>query len=186
MKRRSARPFVVEIKNPPRPGRTEPPVLAGDDRTGGGLWHGLLAGEDAAPAAKPPAGSAPPPPDGRSGMPAPAARRILPNLMQQHPPDAAPEPAGPAAAPATRRRGPARTKPSAAASPASAPPNGPAPDAVPTVVAAPRPVSDARSVATGPVALPPAAASRLKPAQRRPEGLRPGERWKRRLPRFSR
>lgn len=173
MKRRSARPFVVEVKNTSRTGHTALGGVRKDDRSEDSLWRGLLTSADTRPAAASAVASASSRPASLPETAAPIARRILPNLM----PPAAAEPEIAEPEPIVRRRGPNRRSRKAATMPPA-----------PTIPTAPITMPGAAPAATGPAGSRPAAGTRPtpKPAHRRSDTLKPGERWKRRLSRFAR
>lgn len=177
MKRRSARPFVVEIKNQARPARIAHGDVPGGDRSGGDLWRGLLTEADEAPQERPRAAPT------RASVvgpvtAAPVARRILPNLIPACAPDPIPEPDEIVAGPVRRRRGPGRRKTAPPPAAMVAPEPMPAADLIPA--------PDRRPVAVAPIPPPAPPVIRSKPTHRRPDVLRPGERWKRRLTRHAR
>lgn len=177
MKRRSARPFVVEVKNASRTGHTALGGVRTGDRSEDSLWRGLLTSADTRPEMRPSVASAAASASSRpASLPetaAPIARRILPNLM----PPVAPEPEIAEPEPIVRRRGPNRRPRKAATMPSA-----------PTIPTAPITMPGAAPAATGPAGSRLAAETRPapKPAHRRSDTLKPGERWKRRLSRFAR
>lgn len=184
MKRRSARPVVVEVKRT----RSSTSSLAdafGRNRSGAGLWQGVPLRVDAptSPRREPeprPILIVTAEPDSR---PAP---RVLPSLVPMYVPSE-PEPLEEAAkaSPASRRPRAAR-RPSAPRTEPEAASTSPEPTVAPEVSIAP------------PATVEPSAASLMPPehavsptqprtdrrerGERQPE-LRRGERWKRRLPR---
>ncbi|MGH1570430.1 hypothetical protein ACRAWG_06865 [Methylobacterium sp. P31] len=182
MKRRSARPFMVEIKST-RTTRASLTTAQPRTRSDKSLWPELV--QDEVKPAQPGIQAAPPPRlDKEPGAP---VRRVLPSLvpMFQAPaePVAEPEPeAALAPAPRVRRprarseRAPASTQ---AALGASAPAEEPRPAA-----AQPEPVGDEPPAHAHPAEAERAPAPR--PGWRRGNELRLGERWKRRLPQFLR
>ncbi|GJE59989.1 hypothetical protein [Methylobacterium trifolii] len=178
MKRRSARPFVVEIKHThtSRPSQNQ---SAGPARPGKPLWPTLPPEEteqpaDAAwyvPEARPSPDVQPVP-----SQPEAPARRILQSLLPMFVPGE-PEPGDEAAAspepPVARRVG--RPRKAAAPAPAPIPAHAAEPDA-PVLRATPavQPAVE-RTTSTKPV-----------PARRRQDELGPGQRWKKRLNRYCR
>lgn len=184
MKRRSARPFMVEVKGArtARATQTNPALRTRPDTN---LWQDL-AQETATP----------PQPDLLSPAPQPArkeaeapVRRVLPSLvpMFQVPepqlPDsegadtAAPEPER-AAEPRPRRGRPRGARPALTAPAAAA-------AAVPAPRPRPEPAAAAPIVVPPPAEPGPGSASK-PPSWRRTKELRLGERWKRRLPPYAR
>ncbi|MGZ7868610.1 hypothetical protein ACXR8U_23510 [Methylobacterium radiotolerans] len=194
MKRRSARPFMVEVKQT-RSARTTLTATEARPRPDKILWPELAqaALEPPAPAPAPQAAPAPRP---ERKVPDAPVRRVLPSLMPMFdvPVEPVVEVAGdavtePAAetVPAPRAR---RGRPRAAARDAL--PQGPtAPPPRPAAPPAPLP---APPVDEAPAGIPPAATGQAtgqgpsprSTAGRRTNELRLGERWKRRLPQFMR
>ena len=190
MKRRSARPFMVEVKQT-RTTRASLTAPRPEPRSSASLWQDLLEAEakpsqldlqaaPAVPAARPeePPAQAP-------------ARRVLPSLLpmfEVSEPEPAPATeAEPAAKPRMRRpRNRAEQAPegAAAASPAPKP-------VARTHRAEPQPAPDTASdIAEEPAGPGPAAGQAPSPrtagSWRRGGELRLGERWKRRLPQYCR
>lgn len=184
MKRRSARPVVVEVKRT----RSATSSLAdafGRNRPGAALWQGVPLRVDAPTAPR----REPQPPlivIERSDPDARSAPRVLPSLVPMYVPSE-PEPLEEAvkASPASRRPRAAR-KPSAARTEPGAASTPPEPLVAPEASsAAPAPVEPSAASLMPPEH----AASPTQPrtdrrerSTRHPE-LRRGERWKRRLPR---
>ena len=182
MKRRSARPFMVEVKNT-RAGRaslTSPNVRTRPDAN---LWQELAEAE-----ARPPQPDIqlPAPPRPARKEPEAPARRVLPSLVPMFEPPAEPEPE--AVAPPVRRPRTRSARAPAVAQAAAAPP-APKPAAKPRPAAA-RPEPPAAFAVEPTVRAPkaePAEGPSPRPAPwRRTKELRLGERWKRRLPPFAR
>ncbi|MGT2486238.1 hypothetical protein ACU4GA_10235 [Methylobacterium oryzae CBMB20] len=190
MKRRSARPFMVEVKQT-RSARTSLTAPEARPRPDKILWPELAqaALEPPAPAPAPQAAPAPRP---ERKVPDAPVRRVLPSLlpMFEVPAEPALEAADDAVTesaaetvPAPRAR---RGRPRAAAQevrpqvPAAPPPRPAAPPAPPVDEAAARVLPVASGQASGPGPSPRATAGR------RTNELRLGERWKRRLPQFLR
>lgn len=181
MKRRSARPFMVEVKHT-RTARTSLTSSHSATRPGKSLWPELAEAETkptqpdlpAAPAARQEEPSAPTP-----------ARRVLPSLVPMFEISAEPEVASavesePVAPPRVRRPR-ARVEQTPAAKPAAKPrPAAPRPEpaAAPEVAEA-----SARAIPAQPGQ---ASSPRPVPSWRRGTELRLGERWKRRLPQYCR
>jgi hypothetical protein len=179
MKRRSARPFMVEVKST-RGGRAS--LTSPDTRTrpDAGLWP-ELAQAAVAPPQPSPKPDVPAPSAQRPEQKEPPARRVLPSLVPMFEVPVEPEPE-PVAAPARRTR---RERAPAVAQAARAEAVvEPAPQAPPV---APRPEP---AVAASALRVPPAAAgedpSPRPTTWRRTKELRLGERWKRRLPHYAR
>jgi hypothetical protein len=182
MKRRSARPFTVEIKHT-RASRTS---LADDTaciRTGQDLWQGQSLVADDKPAVMQPMPVARPQPP-RSEA---AARRVLPSLVPMFAmpvgPEASELPEAPAdeRLPRVRRVKPAakRTKTSAlvdAAKPAAC-------EAQAQRQVAPSAVDAIAEAEATVIALPVVPQVRSERRTQQFATLKPGERWKRRLPR---
>lgn len=181
MKRRSARPFMVEVKHT-RTARTSLTSSHPATRSAKSLWPELAEAEtkptqpdlQAAPAAR------------QEERPAQApARRVLPSLVPMFEISAEPEAtaaseAEPAATPRVRRpRAGVEQTPAAksAAKPRRAAPR-PEPSVAPEVVEA-----SARAIPAQPDQAP---SPRPVPSWRRGTELRLGERWKRRLPQYCR
>jgi hypothetical protein len=180
MKRRSARPFMVEIKST-RTARASSTAAQPRTRTDKSLWPELL--QDEVKLAQPEIQAAPP--SRLDKEPDAPARRILPSLVPMFPapaePEAEPE-AEIAPVPRVRRprseRAPAKTL-AALGAPAAAPAEEPRPAA-----ARPEPLGDELPARPHPAEAGQAPA--LRPVWRRGNELRLGERWKRRLPQFLR
>jgi hypothetical protein len=181
MKRRSARPFMVEVKHT-RTARTSLTSSHPATRSAKSLWPELAEAEtkptqpdlQAAPAAR------------QEERPAQApARRVLPSLVPMFEISAEPEVAPavesePVATPRVRRPR-ARVEQTPAAKPAAKPRRAasrPEPSAAPVVVEA-----SARAIPAQPGQAP---SPRPVPSWRRGTELRLGERWKRRLPQYCR
>lgn len=185
MKRRSARPFVVEVKHT----RTSKASLAPASFAQASLVHVI---DRAGPAADPwltPSPSLPidrrvrapvtPSPVIERQEPPVPERRILPCLVPMFAPQS--EPDAPTASHAPR---PPRSRPPKA----EVPPDAAAAGQVVSNAAARRRPATTKMEPVAPDAVPAArvvarAEDRPLPSPRRTAGLRPGERWKRRLPR---
>ncbi|WP_457106949.1 hypothetical protein [Methylobacterium sp. P5_C11] len=175
MKRRSARPFMVEVKQTrsARTSLTSADARRHPDKT---LWPELaqaaMAGAGAGPA------PAPAPRPERKEPEAPV-RRVLPSLvpMFQAPAEADAAPAA-TTVPETRVR-----RPRSARVPAAGP------DVASRTVSRPRPIAPPAPPVDEAPPVPAAAGQGPSPrgaTGRRAAELRPGERWKRRLPHFLR
>lgn len=201
MKRRSARPFMVEVKQT-RSARTTLTATEARPRPDKILWP-ELAQAALAPPAPAPAPQAAPAPRPERKVPDAPVRRVLPSLMPmfeapaepvlEAADEAATDPAaGTVPAPRARRGRPraaardalpqvqtAPSRPAAPTAPPPAPPVDEAPARVPPAASGPTsgPTSDPTS-GQGP--------SPRSTAGRRTNELRLGERWKRRLPHFMR
>jgi hypothetical protein len=181
MKRRSARPFTVEIKHT-RTSRTSLADATARTRSGQDLWQGQSLVADDRPAVMQPM----PTVHSQPARPEAAARRVLPSLVPMFAmpvePEAAEVPPAPVVERLPRVR---RVKPQAQRKQASvsnsappAPANATAQRQTAPAIAAPAPLNASALVAQPVVA--PARTSRLT---QQAAALRPGERWKRRLPR---
>ena len=185
MKRRSARPFTVEVKHT----RTSRAALAdatARSRKGPDLWRGLPLIADEKPAKVVPAQHAP---VGRATpiQPEVPARRVLPSLVPTFAMPAEPEGPEERAAladerlPRVRRpKQPTKREQTPAAqvfsTPSTASKSAPQSRIVPVVVAPA--VADVPTV----IAHPAPAQGRAARRNQQAAALRPGERWKRRLP----
>ena len=186
MKRRSARPFTVEVKQT-RAARAALADATARSRKGPDLWRGLSLSADGRPAEDVPAQHAPANP-ATPILPKVPARRVLPSLVPTFAMPAEPEGSEESATPAVerlprvRRSKEPRKRDQAPATQVSSPSSA---------AAKFRPQSRiAPSVTTPALADVPTVIAQLAPAQGRavrriqqPPALRPGERWKRRLPR---
>ncbi|SDO65193.1 hypothetical protein SAMN05216360_1335 [Methylobacterium phyllostachyos] len=179
MKRRSARPFMVEVKHArtPRTASTAEPQARPDKV----LWPELIQAETKL---ADPVFTAPPAPRPETKEPDAPVRRVLPSLVPMFQSADAPEAEPEMEAPQRRVR---RGRPAAAVPPArTAPPVEPMPKTR-AIAARPQP-----PVAIGPkagAADPAEAAENPSPRPmtwRRTKELRLGERWKRRLPSYLR
>jgi hypothetical protein len=176
MKRRSARPFTVEIKHT-RTSRTFLADATARIRTGQDLWQGQSLAVDDKPAVMQPM----PTVQSQPARPEAAARRVLPSLVPMFAmpvePEAAEVPPSPVAERLPRVR---RVKPQAQrkqdAESNSAPPAFA--DAMAKHQAAPSP-----PCASAEMPQPVVAQARTSRRAQQTATLRPGERWKRRLPR---
>lgn len=175
MKRRSARPFMVEVKQT-RSARTS--LTSADARRHQDkiLWPELAQAAMTAPAPAPEAAPVPPPRPERKEPEAPV-RRVLPSLvpMFQAPAEADAEPK---TVPETRVRRARSTRVPAAS-----------PDVAARTVSRPRPIAPPAPPVDEAPPVPAAAGQVPSPRAatgRRAAELRPGERWKRRLPQFLR
>jgi hypothetical protein len=172
MKRRSARPFMVEVKQT-RPARTSLTATEARSRPDKTLWPELAQAAMEPPASVPQAAPAQRP---ERKAPETPARRVLPSLvpMFEIPDEPVAEPAD-EAVPAPRVRRPRRTR-----APASEQDIAPQVQAAPPRPAAepPLPVAEAPPLAAASGQGP----SPRSTAGRRTKDLRLGERWKRRLP----
>ncbi|UIN35220.1 hypothetical protein [Methylobacterium oryzae] len=192
MKRRSARPFMVEVKQT-RSARTTLTATEARPRPDKILWP-ELAQAALAPPAPAPAPQAAPAPRPERKVPDAPVRRVLPSLMPMF--EAPAEPVLEAAAdeaatdpaaetvPAPRAR---RGRPRAAALPQVQ--TVPSRPAVPTAPPPAPPVDEAPARVPPPAASGPTSGQGPSPrstAGRRTNELRLGERWKRRLPHFMR
>ncbi|MCJ2072009.1 hypothetical protein MKK75_24935 [Methylobacterium sp. J-030] len=182
MKRRSARPFMVEVKHArtPRTALQVPEPQARPDKV---LWPELAQAE---PKSAQPAFEAAPPPRAEPKEPDAPVRRVLPSLvpMFQGADEPEAEPEFPAEAPPRRTR---RKRTPVAAQPApEAAPAEPAREVRPTAARAER----IATLTVKPVAAaadePGQGAAPRSPTWRRTKELRLGERWKRRLPPYLR
>jgi hypothetical protein len=177
MKRRSARPFMVEVKST-RGGRAS--LTSPDTRTrpDAGLWP-ELAQAAVAPPQPSPKPDVPAPSAQRLEQKEPPARRVLPSLVPMFEVPVEPEPVAAPARRTRRERAPAVAQAARAEAVVE-----PAPQAPPV---APRPEP---AVAASALRVPPAAAgedpSPRPTTWRRTKELRLGERWKRRLPHYAR
>jgi hypothetical protein len=181
MKRRSARPFTVEIKS----ARTSrPPLAAASVHFPSGKapqqdWATLLAGREPEHQPSPKAPSLQPPAEAPT-------RRILPSLVPMFEPPSEPDRQAEAAEPKLPRVRRSRAKVergSAAAEPNLVTEPSEPPAAAPPVVS--------RAVSGAPVTPAVAVRAEARPSPvdrytRRETALRPGERWKQRLPRILR
>ena len=177
MKRRSARPFMVEVKHArtPRIASTAAEPQTRPDKV---LWPELIQAETKALepvfAASPAPRSEP-----KSGEADAPVRRVLPSLVPMFESADAPEPAPEAPPRRTRVR---RERPAAVAQPArTEPPAEPVPETFSIAAQPPvaiKPKAIAADAAEGPVSRP--------MTWRRTKELRLGERWKRRLPPYLR
>jgi hypothetical protein len=181
MKRRSARPFTVEIKNARTP-RASHSAATARPLSGKSLqheWAAFIAASKPVSAPKPEVSPHQPRPEA-------PARRVLPSLVPMFEPPNEPDPAVEAVQPKLPRVRRLRAKVErASAAPESNPvtkPNQP-PSAAPPVLS--RAVSNA-TAAPAVAILAETRSSHAERASRREAGLRPGERWKRRLPRILR
>ncbi|SEG33073.1 hypothetical protein SAMN04488144_1148 [Methylobacterium sp. 190mf] len=181
MKRRSARPFMVEVKQT-RSARTTLTATEARPRPDKILWP-ELAQAALAPPAPAPAPQAAPAPRPERKVPDAPVRRVLPSLMPMF--EAPAEPVLEAAADEAATDPAAETVPAPRARRGR--PRAAARDALPQVQTVP-------SRPAVPTAPPPAASgptsgqgpSPRSTAGRRTNELRLGERWKRRLPHFMR
>ncbi|MCJ2085999.1 hypothetical protein MKK88_08315 [Methylobacterium sp. E-005] len=183
MKRRSARPFMVEVKHA-RTSRTALKAPESQARPDKVLWPELAqALAQAEPKPVQHAFEAAPAPRAEPKEPDAPVRRVLPSLVpmfqgaDEPEVEAEPQPEAPPRR-TRRKRAPVAAQPAREATPAE-----PAPEIRP---AAPRPAPmAAKPTAAAPVEPRPGAASR--PATwRRTKELPLGERWKRRLPPYLR
>lgn len=188
MKRRSARPFTVEVKHT-RTSRASLADATARSRKDPDLWRGLPLSAGDTPAEVRPALPQPKPVAPRTpSQPEVQARRVLPSLVPIFAMPVEPEGSEARSAPAVERlprvRRPKQptkraqkpeahvsSKPSAAATPVPQPP------IVPLVIAPT--VADVSAELAQPA---PAQGRGARRPQQTP-ALRPGERWKRRLPR---
>ncbi len=195
MKRRSARPFMVEVKGArtARASLTAPDLRARPENS---LWQELAQVEVKPPQPDVPAASAPRP---ERKEPETPVRRVLPSLVPMFEIPAETESEPDAAAPPVRRA--RRGRPPAVAPKPDAPnparsirPCGPAvtaPVAAKPATKPRRPAAERSEPAAAPaVPVPPAEPGQGPSARpgtwRRTKELRLGERWKRRLPHFAR
>ncbi|MCJ2132955.1 hypothetical protein MKK69_02545 [Methylobacterium sp. J-026] len=177
MKRRSARPFMVEVKHA-RTQRTAPTDADPQTRPAKVLWQELVQAETKP--VRPPFEAAPAPRPEPKEPEAPA-RRVLPSLVPMFENTAEPQIE---VEPTPRPRRPRREQAPALAQPARE-------------IPAAQPVPEARPAAIrlDPIAALPGLTDPAGPAQelmprpapwRRTKELRLGERWKRRLPPYAR
>lgn len=179
MKRRSARPFMVEVKHArtPRTALTAPEPQARPAKV---LWPELAQIEPKP--AQPVLEGAPTPRPESKESDAPV-RRVLPSLVPMFQgadePEAEPEPPVEAAPRRTRRkRTPVAAQPARATTPAE-----PEPEIRPAAIRA----DVAAAMTVKPVAVEPGKGAAPRPTTwRRTKELPLGERWKRRLPPFLR
>lgn len=182
MKRRSARPFTVEIKHT-RTSRASLTDATARSRKGQDLWRDLPVAAPDKPAAVQPALVAHSEPV-RAEAP---ARRVLPSLVPifslSDEPEASEVREVPSVEPLPQVRRPKevvkrKLRPAAKAAAAR-------PAAEPTLQPQATPAIPASSMATAPAVVSQAALLQPRPVRRAPQALtlRPGERWKRRLPR---
>lgn len=189
MKRRSARPFMVEVKHT-RTARTSLTSPNPATRSNKSLWPELAEAE--AKPAQPDLPAAPAPRQEERPAQAPA-RRVLPSLVPMFEIAAEPEAAPaseiePAATPRVRRpRAPVERVPSGAPAAARAPAAASKPR---RAAARPEPAVVPEAAEASPRAIPAppgqAPSPRPVPSWRRGNELRLGERWKRRLPQYCR
>jgi hypothetical protein len=178
MKRRSARPFTVEVKNT-RPSRVALVDTTTRPRESHNIWWDIPAETAEKPEAARPA------PPIASAPPEAPARRVLPSLMPMFTTEGEPETAAADEIPAIERlprvrRAKVAAKPAAKRAPkpdAARPVFTPAP-AVSRPTTAPSALAPTQAAASQPTM--PARAIRLS---RQADTLKAGERWKRRLPR---
>lgn len=175
MKRRSARPFMVEVKHT-RASRTALTTSEPQARPVKVLWPELIQAET-----KPmrPAPEAAPVLQTEAKEPDAPVRRVLPSLVPMFQGTAEPE-AELEAEPEPRPRRARRER-----APAVAPPARQAPRAEPVPESRPPAIQPAPAAAA-PVGHDQDPAPRPAPAWRRTKELRLGERWKRRLPPYCR
>ncbi|WP_342110383.1 hypothetical protein [Methylobacterium sp. SI9] len=187
MKRRSARPFMVEVKHArtPRTALRDAEPQARPDKV---LWPELTQAE---PKPAPPALEAAPAPRPGPKEPEAPVRRVLPSLVPMFESAAEPEPE-PAIEPTPRRGRPRRERTQAVAQPIQkTTPVEPMPEIRPIAVQPealpPKPVAKGQVVKAqvAKAQVEPGAAARPV-TWRRTKELRLGERWKRRLPPYLR
>ncbi len=181
MKRRSARPFMVEVKHA-RTHRTAPTDADPQTRPAKVLWQELVQAETKP--VRPPFEAAPAPRPEPKEPEAPA-RRVLPSLVPMFESAAEPQIAVEAdPVPRPRRPRTPRDQAPAVARPARE-----------TPAAQPVPEASPAAIRLDPIAARPGPADPAGPAQdlmprpapwRRTKALRLGERWKRRLPPYAR
>ncbi|EIZ82529.1 hypothetical protein WYO_4883 [Methylobacterium sp. GXF4] len=180
MKRRSARPFTVEVKNT-RPSRVALADTTTRPRESQTLWWDLPTETAEKPAVAQPAPTAPV----ASAPPEAPARRVLPSLMPMFTTEDEPDTAADEAPSIERlprvRRAKVAAKPATKRAPkaeAARPIFTPAP-AVSRPAPAPSAPAPARAAVNQPAAMP----TRAIRLSRQADTLKAGERWKRRLPR---
>jgi hypothetical protein len=176
MKRRSARPFTVEIKHT-RTSRTFLADATARTRTGQDLWQGQSLVADDRPAVMQPM----PTVHSQPARPEAAARRVLPSLVPMFAMPVEPEAAEVPPAPVVERLSRVRCmKPPAQRKRAAESIDVPS---APTDAMAQRKAAPAPPNASTVVAQPAAAHARTSRRSQQAPTLRAGERWKRRLPR---
>jgi hypothetical protein len=180
MKRRSARPFTVEVKNT-RPSRVALADTTTRPRENQTLWWDLPTETAEKPAVAQPAPAAPV----ASAPPEAPARRVLPSLMPMFTTEDEPDTAVDEAPSIERlprvRRAKVAAKPATKRAPkaeAARPIFTPSP-AVSRPAPAPSAPVPARAAVNQPAAMP----TRAIRLSRQADTLKAGERWKRRLPR---
>ncbi|XYD06510.1 hypothetical protein R1A27_14830 [Methylobacterium sp. NMS12] len=194
MKRRSARPFMVEVKQT-RSARTSLTATEARPRPDKILWPELAQAALEPPASAPAPQAAPAPRPERKVPDAPA-RRVLPSLMPMFevPADPVLEAAGDVVTGSAAETVPAprvrRGRPRAAARDVlPQEPTAPSPRTVAPPAPSPAPPVDAVPAHVPPATSGPLSGQGQSPrstAGRRTNELRLGERWKRRLPQFMR